>query len=124
VRYRRRRETYGIFTAQKSRSLGEVKAMRKGTLMLATVVLLALVQMGCQPRARSAPVVTAMPMFGAGLVVTVYHPDIRTVYVWSWMDTRPFGNKKMTCQAIQLSADPGRAPTRMPCKTGGAAPAQ
>jgi hypothetical protein len=104
----------------------------KNRLVLTALSFALLVVTGCssmqQPAAASgpatAPATSATPdraqeqvyanfQFG-GLLVSIYHPDTRTLYVWSG-DPRPASNRPLICYKYQLSDDPTGAPKREPC---------
>ncbi len=98
--------------------------MKKNGLALAALSLAILGAAGCanlQPPAQAAPasapaqeeVHAGMGMGGSALV-TIYHPDTRTMYVWAG-DPRPTARRPMTCTKLQLSDKPGMAPKGQPC---------
>jgi hypothetical protein len=51
-----------------------------------------------------------------GVLISIYHPDTRTLYVWSG-DARPASRRPMTCYKFQLSETPSGAPKNLPCES-------
>jgi hypothetical protein len=69
------------------------------------------------PAAAPAPApddVHASWEFG-GLLVSIYHRDARTLYVWAG-DPRPTAKRPMTCYKFQLSDTPSGNPKPEPCE--------
>jgi len=100
----------------------------KNRLVLSALSIAMLTAMGCSsmqtpaaaapPAATpsftsSAPEVHAALQFG-GVLVSIYHPDTRTLYLWSG-DPRPNVHRPMTCLKVQLSDNPSAAPVSGPC---------
>ncbi len=85
-----------------------------GGPVLAALSLAMLGMTGCANLRQPAPEVVQATVLPSVLVVTIYHPDTRVMYVWGG-DPRPTAKLAMTCLQIQLSADPSVAPTRQVC---------
>jgi len=64
--------------------------------------------------ASSPPEVRVSAQFGA-LLVSIYHPETRTLYVWGG-DPRADSTKPMLCYKIQLNDSASGAPQRQPCE--------
>jgi hypothetical protein len=68
----------------------------------------------------TAPEVRTSLEFG-GVLVSIYHPDTRTLYLWSG-DPRPNVHRPMTCIKMQLSDTPSGSPKSEPCESDTPAP--
>lgn len=60
------------------------------------------------------PEVRASGLF-SGVIVQVYHPDTRTLYIWSG-NPRPTSKQKMICFKLQLSDTASGTPQRESCE--------
>ena len=95
----------------------------KSSLALAALSLGLLGVTGCanlQPPAPAAPPpapapeeVSVIESIG-GVLVTIYHPDTRTAYLW-YGDPGPKAKHPMGCVKIQIGADPAGTPKSYPC---------
>ncbi len=97
-----------------------INRMKNG-LMLAALSLAILGVTGCanlQPPPPAPPPATeeirTSLEFG-GVLVSIYHPDTRTMYLWSG-DPRATARRPMTCTEIHLAETPKGTPTGGPCK--------
>jgi len=92
----------------------------KSGMVLAALSLGLLGVTGCANLQQPAPAPTPTPEeihvtpLQGGLVVTIYYPDSRTMWVWVG-DPRPTAKLPMKCIEVQLSADPTVAPKRLTC---------
>ncbi len=50
-----------------------------------------------------------------GVVLEIYHPDTRTLYLWTGTP-KPKTKEQMHCFKIQLSDTPSGTPQRMECE--------
>jgi|ERR1019366_1647233 hypothetical protein len=97
-----------------------VKKMKTG-LVLAALSLAILGVTGCanlQPPApppAPAPEEVRTSLEFGGVLVSIYHPDTRTLYLWSG-DPRPNVKHPMNCIQIQLSDTPSGTPKSSPCQ--------
>jgi hypothetical protein len=104
----------------------------KNRFVLSALSFAILGVMGCtsmqQPAPASgqatAPATSATPdlaqeqvhaeyQFG-GVLISIYHPDTRTLYVWSG-DPRPASKRPMVCYKFQISDTPSGAPISELC---------
>src|SRR5260370_25499466 len=104
----------------------------KTRLVLYTLSIAMLAVMGCSNMQTPAPAsgqsnppaspaapdpaqeqVHADYQFG-GLLISIYHPDTRTLYVWSG-DPRPTSRREMVCYKFQMSETPSAAPVSATC---------
>jgi len=67
------------------------------------------------PAPVPAPEEIHAEMMMSGMVLSIYHPDTRTMYVW-WGDPRPVARRPMNCVEMQLSATPSGAPKSQNCQ--------
>jgi hypothetical protein len=99
----------------------------KKRLVLAALSLPILAAAGCAsqqtpPPAAAPAAPTPAPVevrsaleFG-GPQVSIYHPDARTLYLWSGDPRQGPANRKMTCIKIQMGDSPSGGPmTDEPC---------
>ena len=93
----------------------------KNGLVLAALSLAILGVTGCanlQPPAKPAPAPVPEEVHASvrtgRLLVSDYHPDTRTMYLWSG-DPRPNAVHPMTCTKIQLSDTPVGAAKTSAC---------
>ncbi len=89
----------------------------KSALMLAALSLALLGVIGCaslQPPAPAPEQIRTSLEFG-GVLVSIYHPDTRTMYLWSG-DPRATSRRAMNCTEIHLADTPSGTPTGGPCK--------
>jgi len=95
----------------------------KSGLVLATLWIATIGAAGCanlQPPAPPqapppAPEQVQVSLQFAGVLVSIYHPDTRTVYLWSG-DPRQASRRPMNCVKLQLSDTPSGAPKAQPCQ--------
>ena len=99
----------------------------KSGLVLAALSLALLGVTGCanlQP-AAPAPAPPSPPppapeeihadmTMGGGMILSIYHPDTRILYVW-WGDPRPTATRAMKCIEMQLSDNVSATPKSLPC---------
>ena len=101
-----------------------MKRMKSG-LVLAALSLALLGVTGCANLQQPTPPPAAAPTpapeevrtsleFG-GVLVSIYHPDTRTLYLWSG-DPRPKMRRPMNCIKIQLSDTPSGTPKSEACQ--------
>lgn len=107
-----------------------MKRMKSG-LVVAALSLALLGVTGCanlQPAAPApAPAPASAPapaleevhaeMTLGGMILSIYHPDTRIMYVW-WGDPRPAARRTMNCIELHLSDDVSATPKSMPCPGG------
>ena len=67
------------------------------------------------PAPPPAPEEIHAEMLLSGMVLSIYHPDTRTMYVW-WGDPRPVATRPMNCIEMQLSATPNGRPKSSSCQ--------
>jgi hypothetical protein len=60
------------------------------------------------------PEVRATTQF-TGVVLQVYHPDTRTLYIWTG-NPKPQSKESMHCFKLQLSDTPSGTPQRLECE--------
>ena len=96
-----------------------INRMKNG-LMLAALSLAILGVTGCASMQPPAPPPAPAPEeirtsleFG-GVLVSIYHPDTRTMYLWSG-DPRATARRPMNCTEIHLAETPQGTPTGGPC---------
>lgn len=108
-----------------------VTAIMKNRFLLAALSLAVLCAAGCasmQPQpADATPPAPAAPHFSTpppevrattqftGVVLQIYHPDTRTLYIWTG-SPKPQTKEQMHCFKIQLSDTPSGTPQRMECE--------
>jgi hypothetical protein len=98
----------------------------KGGLALAALSFALLGVTGCANLQPPAPAPARAPeevhatVLQSALVLSIYHPDTRTMYVWVG-DPRPVAKRPWGCIEIQLSDNPSDAPKTQICP--GSAPA-
>ncbi len=108
----------GVRYAQLSYERNDMK-MKKNRLALAALSLAILGAAGCANLQPPAPApapeeVHAGLAMGGAMLLSIYHPDTRTMYIWAG-DPRPGSRRPMTCTKLQLSDNPGTAPKGQPC---------
>jgi hypothetical protein len=101
----------------------------KNRLLLAALSLALLCAAGCattQTPADPTPPASAAPQFStpppeirtsmlySAVLLQVYHPETRTVYVWVG-NPKPLDKQPMQCFKLQLSDTASGNPQRMPC---------
>ncbi len=103
----------------------------KTSFLLSALALAALCASGCanmQPQpadatppappaphfSTSPPEVRATTQF-TGVVLQIYHPDTRTLYLWTGTP-KPQTKEQMHCFKLQLSDTPSGTPQRMECE--------
>src|SRR3984957_13230700 len=62
----------------------------------------------------SPPEVRVMTQF-TGVVLQLYHPDTRTLYIWTG-SPKPQAKESMHCFKLQLSDTPSGTPQRLECE--------
>lgn len=86
-----------------------------GGLALAAVSLAMLGTAGCAsfqpPPPAPAPAAEEIhaEMTMVGIVISIYHPDTRTLYLWTG-DPRPTAKRPMTCIETHIGNDPAGTP--------------
>jgi hypothetical protein len=92
----------------------------KSSLALAALSFALLGVTGCANLQQPAPAPALAPeevhvsVEHTGLMVSIYHPDTRTMFVWLG-DPRPVAKMPMICLELQLSEDPGLPPKGLTC---------
>ena len=103
----------------------------KNRLLLSALTLALLAIAGCasmqQPAASASTPAAAAPTFStpppevrasmqfSGVLLQVYYPETRTLYVWIGTP-KPKTTQPMQCFKLQLTDTPGGNPQRLPCE--------
>jgi hypothetical protein len=103
----------------------------KNRLLLSMLALALLGVAGCASMQPPAAPAAAAPHFSTpppevratilftGLLLQVYYPETRTLYVWTG-NPKPKAPQPMNCFKLQLSDTPSGAPQRLPCEQAAA----
>lgn len=96
-----------------------MKRMNRG-LVIAALSIALLGTAGCAslqpppPAPAPAPEEIHAEITMVGIVISIYHPDTRTLYLWSG-DPRPTAKRPMSCIETHISSDPAGTPKSENC---------